>query len=100
MASLSDGGGEIVPLLLKMDILPVLLEACQSEGLSTLVPALRTLGNLVTGDDETTDEVLAAGALEVLVDLMDHKEPTIRKETCWALSNIAAGSEHHIKEMH
>jgi importin subunit alpha-2 len=37
-----------------------------------MTPALRSLGNIVTGSDDQTDAVLAAGALPVIADLLKH----------------------------
>jgi importin subunit alpha-2 len=37
-----------------------------------VTPSLRALGNIVTGSDEQTDAVLAAGALPVIGKLLVH----------------------------
>ena len=58
----------------------------------TVVPALRTLGNIVSGDDKQTQTVIEANVLTALVPLLSHEKKNIRKETCWLLSNIAAGT--------
>lgn len=56
-----------------------------------IVPALRTLGNIVSGDDNQTQAVINANALPALTALLANSKKNIRKETCWMLSNIAAG---------
>ena len=61
-----------------------------------MIPSLRTLGNLITGTDQQTNEVLKAGALDKFFELLGHKQRNVKRETCWALSNITAGDEEQI----
>ncbi len=62
-------------------------------------PALRAIGNIVTGTDEQTQVVLDAGALKVFPQLLRHKKPNIQKEAAWTLSNITAGKDSQIQEV-
>jgi len=55
-------------------------------------PALRTIGNIVCGDDLQTQVVLDNAALPRLLVLLTNKKKVIRKEACWTISNITAGS--------
>jgi hypothetical protein len=57
------------------------------------VPCLRTIGNIVTGNDQETQYAIDCGALEALNNLIYSKKKSIRKEVCWTLSNITAGTE-------
>jgi hypothetical protein len=59
-------------------------------------PALRAVGNIVTGNDKQTQMVIAAGALQLLQPLLVSSKRGIRKEACWAISNITAGNEEQI----
>jgi len=59
-------------------------------------PALRAIGNIVTGSDKQTQVVLGAGALPLLLPLLVSTKRGIRKEACWAISNITAGNEEQI----
>ena len=106
---------------------------------SVVLPALRAIGNIVSGDDKQTDQVVECGVFNACVSLLGHAKQGIRKEarraqdarrlvlhhagrifprggcnmartsserpfhalfprparthqTCWALSNIAAGN--------
>ena len=45
-------------------------------------PALRTIGNIVTGDDLQTQVVLNCGVLSCLLSLLIHPKKGIRKEVC------------------
>lgn len=49
------------------------------------------IGNIVTGDDMQTQVVVAAGGLNCFVQLIQHPKKAIRKEACWAISNVTAG---------
>lgn len=61
-----------------------------------MIPTLRTLGNLITGSDQQTNEVLKAGALDKFFSLLNHEKRAVRREACWTLSNITAGDEEQI----
>jgi len=61
-----------------------------------VIPSLRTLGNLITGTDQQTNEVLKAGALDKFFGLLGHEKRAVRREACWTLSNITAGDEEQI----
>ena len=49
---LSDGGEERVPLILQTQVLPRLIELLLHPQIGISVPSLRTIGNIVTGDDD------------------------------------------------
>jgi hypothetical protein len=59
-------------------------------------PALRAVGNIVTGSDKQTQAVLQHGALPLLLPLLVSQKRGIRKEACWAISNVTAGNEEQI----
>ncbi|PWZ16238.1 hypothetical protein Zm00014a_024426 [Zea mays] len=65
---------------------------------SVLIPALRTVGNIVTGDDMQTQCVIDNQALPCLLNLLttNHKK-SIKKEACWTISNITAGNREQIQ---
>ena len=60
-------------------------------------PALRTIGNIVTGDDLQTQAVLSATVLPCLLALLSNPKKGLRKEACWTISNITAGSAEQIQ---
>jgi len=60
-------------------------------------PALRTVGNIVTGDDLQTETVLNCSVLPCLLSLLAHAKKGIRKEACWTISNITAGNPSQIE---
>jgi importin subunit alpha-1 len=60
-------------------------------------PALRTVGNIVTGDDLQTQTVLNCSVLSCLMALLSNPKKGIRKEACWTISNITAGNPDQIQ---
>jgi hypothetical protein len=63
------------------------------------VPALITIGNIVSGDDLHTQEILNCGGLPALAALLPAHHKGIRKEACWVISQITAGNEDHIEQV-
>lgn len=62
-----------------------------------IVPALRSVGNLVTGNDAQTDEVIAAGGLQRIAMLLQHPKQSIVKEAAWTVSNVTAGNSTQVQ---
>lgn len=67
------------------------LVALLYEDSTVLTPALRAVGNIVTGNDLQTDAVINSGVLDVLGRLLEHSRLSIVKEAAWTVSNITAG---------
>jgi len=76
---------------------PRLVQCLQHHATNVQVPALRCVGNIVTGDDLQTQEVLKHQPLNALIMLMSHRKKSIRKEACWTISNITAGNADQIQ---
>ncbi|KAH8287859.1 hypothetical protein KR018_003147 [Drosophila ironensis] len=79
------------------DAVPRLVDLLRTDEPSVIVPALRTVGNIVTGTDQQTDVVIAAGALPRLGYLLHNSKGNIVKEAAWTLSNITAGNQKQIQ---
>lgn len=62
-------------------------------------PALRSIGNIVSGSDMQTQAAVDAGVLKVLPQLMRNPKQSVQKEAAWALSNIAAGPCRQIQQL-
>ncbi|EZG76056.1 importin subunit alpha [Gregarina niphandrodes] len=62
-------------------------------------PALRAVGNIVTGDDTQTQTMISYGCIPKLKELLTASMKPIRKEACWALSNVTAGNKTQIQEV-
>ena len=54
-------------------------------------------GNIVTGNDQQTQIVLDCGFLRSCQQLIRSGTQSIRKEVCWSISNITAGTRSQIQ---
>ena len=100
ISHLSDGENARIDVILNSEgLLEALVRLLEHEQISVSKPALRSLGNVVTGDDRQTHAAIQAGLVPKLSILLDHSNSGIRKETCWTLSNITAGNQSQINEV-
>uniref|UniRef100_A0A672G7R8 Importin subunit alpha n=1 Tax=Salarias fasciatus TaxID=181472 RepID=A0A672G7R8_SALFA len=67
------------------------------ESYKLVSPALRAVGNIVTGDDLQTQVILNCSALQSLLHLLSSPKESIKKEACWTISNITAGNRAQIQ---
>ena len=78
-----------------MGVVPRLVELLGHSNPKVQTPALRAIGNLVSGDATCTQAVIDANALpqlRVLLSVLSHQQ-----ETCWALSNVALGTTEQLQ---
>jgi len=60
-----------------------------------VLPALRSCGNILTGDDLQMELMMHCGVLPALTRLFESSTGTMLKEVIWCFSNIAAGNSAH-----
>ncbi|GBP81668.1 Importin subunit alpha-1 [Eumeta japonica] len=77
--------------------LPRLINLLGHTHAAVRTPALRALGNMVTGSDEQTDRCLNADCMPALVALLRCGKAGLVKEAAWAVSNVLAGTEAQIQ---
>jgi len=94
---LSDGSNDKIQAVIESGVCRRLVDLLMHPSTSVQTPALRSVGNIVTGDDLQTQVVIASGALAALLSLLSSPKDGIRKEACWTISNITAGSPHQIQ---
>ncbi|KAH9625544.1 hypothetical protein KSS87_020340 [Heliosperma pusillum] len=94
LSYLSDGPNEKIQSVIDANVVPRLVELLLHPSPSVLIPALRTVGNIVTGDDIQTQAVISAGIIGPIVKLMQDGEFEIKKEAAWAISNATSGGSH------
>jgi importin subunit alpha-1 len=97
LSYLSDGPNEKIQAVLDTGICARVVELMGRGPASVQTPALRTAGNVVTGDDQQTQCVINCGALPRLLALLNSPKKGIRKEACWTISNITAGTREQIQ---
>ncbi|GAB4816813.1 hypothetical protein N2152v2_003859 [Parachlorella kessleri] len=100
LSYLSDGTNDKIQEVIQAGVCRRLVELLLHQSPSVLVPALRTVGNIVTGDDQQTQTIINCGALPCLLNLLttSHKK-SIKKEACWTISNITAGTKEQIQNV-
>ncbi|KAK1295826.1 Importin subunit alpha-2 [Acorus calamus] len=90
-------------LLIKNGLVQLLIgRLATSSSSQLLIPVLRSLGNLVAGDNSATNILIVGheitdNAILALVKCMKCEHRVLKKEAAWVLSNIAAGSYEHKK---
>jgi hypothetical protein len=94
---LSDGANDKIQAVIEAGIPRRLVELLMHASTSVQTPALRSVGNIVTGDDVQTQVIINCGALPALLSLLSSTKDGIRKEACWTISNITAGNSTQIQ---
>lgn len=99
LSYLSDGDDERITAIMSSGVTEFLVQLIATEGTNMMTPALRILGNFVSGNDMHTQAVIDAGFFTHADMLLNHPKKNVRKETCWVLSNIAAGTPDQISQL-
>eukprot|EP00735_Rhodelphis_limneticus_P006324 TRINITY_DN18714_c0_g1::TRINITY_DN18714_c0_g1_i1::g.20471::m.20471 TRINITY_DN18714_c0_g1::TRINITY_DN18714_c0_g1_i1::g.20471 ORF type:complete len:531 (+),score=204.84,sp/Q9SLX0/IMA1B_ORYSJ/60.04/0.0,Arm/PF00514.18/1.8e+02,Arm/PF00514.18/1.3e-10,Arm/PF00514.18/2.8e-12,Arm/PF00514.18/3.2e-10,Arm/PF00514.18/2.2e-07,Arm/PF00514.18/3.6e-08,Arm/PF00514.18/2.3e-12,Arm/PF00514.18/2.3e-11,Arm/PF00514.18/6.2e-06,HEAT_2/PF13646.1/0.058,HEAT_2/PF13646.1/3.3e-08,HEAT_2/PF13646.1/0.00023,HEAT_2/PF13646.1/0.00 len=100
LSYLSDGTNDKIQAVIDSRVVRRLVELLLHPNHTVQTPALRTIGNIVTGDDLQTEIVIQSGALPALLNLLTHSpKRSIRKEACWTISNITAGDRNQIQSV-
>ncbi|KAL0420090.1 UNVERIFIED_CONTAM: Importin subunit alpha-1a [Sesamum radiatum] len=98
LSYLSDGVNDKIQAVIEAGVCPRLVELLLHPSPSVLIPALRTVGNIVTGDDTQTQVIIDNRALPCLLNLLTQNyKKSIKKEACWTISNITAGNRDQIQ---
>lgn len=92
LSYLSDGGRTNLQTMLQTNLLPRLVQLVEHQSLPIAVASLRTIGNILTGEDWETQVAIDAGVIPVFCRLIQHPKKAVRKEVCWSVSNITAGN--------
>ncbi|KAI9257156.1 armadillo-type protein [Phascolomyces articulosus] len=94
---LSDGPNHRIQAVVESGVCGRLVELLGHPQTTVQTPALRSVGNIVTGDDLQTQAIINCGAIPALMHLLGSPKEAIRKETCWTISNITAGNTQQIQ---
>jgi importin subunit alpha-1 len=87
-----NGENQRIQAVLQSGMTRRIVDLLMHKNTNVKTPALRAIGNLVTGDDLQTQVVLNASVLPCMLNLLVYPNKNIRKEACWAISNITAGN--------
>jgi importin subunit alpha-2 len=100
LSYITDGPNEKIDAVIKTGVVPRLVELLNMHHkaeVGILSPALRCIGNIVTGSDDQTQSVIDANALPIFHNLLAHHKIGVQKEAAWTLSNITAGTQTQIQ---
>jgi len=95
LSYVSDGDDKRIETVTSTGVVKTLISFLQGDS-KAVAPALRTVGNIVSGTEEATQTVIDEGFLAVLGSLLHAEKSSVRKEAAWAASNITAGSKTQI----
>lgn len=96
LSYLSDGEETRIQAVVDCNAAALLAPLLAHAQTKVVTPALRTIGNIVTGNDVQTQAALDAGVLTHCAALLRSPKKSVRKETCWLVSNVAAGTAPQI----
>ncbi|KAI9216160.1 armadillo-type protein [Blastocladiella britannica] len=103
LSSLSEGEEDRIQECIDVGAMTALMHALQSfpESKTILQAGVRTLGNVVGGSDLQTQIIINIGALGFMRTVLTSpaSTPNARKEVCWALSNITAGTPDQLQSV-
>ncbi|CAD8174198.1 unnamed protein product [Paramecium pentaurelia] len=99
LSYLSDGDNSRLQTVIDSQVVPTLIKLLDHSSLQLVIPTLRILGNVVTGDETQTTYVLNQGLLLKIPKLLSHDKKAIRREACWTISNITAGSINQVSQV-
>ncbi|KJE93950.1 importin alpha subunit [Capsaspora owczarzaki ATCC 30864] len=96
---IADSDEEQIAAVIESGAVQRLVELLQHPDTNIQTPAMRALGNIVTGTTAQTQTVLDCGFLSVVGTLLRSVKENIRKEACWCLSNILAGTASQVAQV-
>jgi len=99
LSYLSDGTNQIIQQVIDCGIAKRIIELMCHDFHTIQTPALRSVGNIVTGDDLQTQTMINYGVLGALKQLLKSPKPSIVKEAVWTISNITAGNRNQIQQV-
>ena len=99
LSYISDGDNVRIQAILDAGVCERIVVNLMHQSTSVQTPALRVVGNIVTGDDQQTQMVIDQHVLPRLKFLLDSPniKKAMKKEVCWTISNITAGSTNQIQ---
>ncbi|EEE54508.1 hypothetical protein OsJ_01650 [Oryza sativa Japonica Group] len=99
LSYLSDGSNDNIQAVIETGVCDWLVELLSHPSPVVLIPALRTVGNIVTGDDAQTQCIVGhPQALPCLFNLLTTtQKKSVKREACWTISNITAGTKEQIQ---
>ena len=90
---LSDGTNDKTQAVIEAGVCSRLVKLLLHPSLFVLIHALRTVANIITGDDTQNQCIINHQALPCLLNpFTNNHKKSVKKEACWIISNITASS--------
>jgi hypothetical protein len=100
VAYISEGPDERILACQNAGLIPIVLQLLRTQRPTVMLPAIRTFGNYAVISNDTAQSILEMGVLQQMAPLMQpHVEPLMRKECCFLLSNVAAGTSAQVQSV-
>lgn len=99
LSYISDGPYNNIQAVIDAGVSARLVEFLMHNTGTVVLPALRTVGNIVKGNDFQTQIILNCNALPCLIHLLSSPTSKIQKIACWTISNITAGNSQQLQEV-
>lgn len=96
---IADGRNEEIQAVIDAGVIRRSVELTLHANASIVTPALRTVANVVTGDDQQTQIAIQAGCIPAFARLLTHQKKNVRKEATWAISNLTAGNREQVQQV-
>lgn len=96
---ITDYGNSEIQTIIDSGIVSFIVPMLKHEDFKIQTPALRVIGNIVTGTDEQTQFIIDLNVLPYFPALLNHNKDKIKKEALWFLSNVTAGSVEQIQTL-
>jgi hypothetical protein len=93
---LTDSEERLIDAVLASGVLPRIVALLGHAELAVSMPSLRIVGNVVSSVDRHTQAAVDAGTMAALVPMLRSHRRNVRREACWAISNVAAGTHAQI----
>uniref|UniRef100_A0A0D6R710 Importin subunit alpha n=1 Tax=Araucaria cunninghamii TaxID=56994 RepID=A0A0D6R710_ARACU len=98
LSYLSDGTNDKIQAVIDTGICCRLMEILLHPSDNVLFPALRTVGNIVSGEDVQTQVMIDYQVLPRILSILETSyRKSIKREVCWTISNITAGNKNQIQ---
>jgi importin subunit alpha-6/7 len=100
LSYITDGEDDRIEAVIQEGLVPRLIQLLGHPETSVQTPALRTVGNIVTGNQKQTQTAIDMGVLRYVSQIMNsNNNRNMIKECCWLLSNVTAGTIQQIQSV-
>ncbi|XP_010045351.1 importin subunit alpha-4 isoform X2 [Eucalyptus grandis] len=98
LSFICDGSNHNIQSVLDAGFCPRLVELLVHPSPNVQVPTLKTVGNIVSGNEDQTQFVIEKQGLPPLYQILtENWDRSVKEEACWVITNITAGNRNQIQ---